>query len=67
VRALDRVLIWGFYVIPQWHTDTFRIAYWDIFGAPAQNPPYGLPVVDAWWVDSPKRPDQHPHQPHALI
>ncbi len=54
VHALDRVLQWGFYVIPQWHLGTFRIAYWDIFGMPPQNPPYGLPVVDSWWIDPAK-------------
>lgn len=53
-RALDRVLQWNFYVIPQWHTDVFRIATWDMFGRPAVNPPYGLPVVDAWWIDDAK-------------
>lgn len=49
-RALDRVLQWNFYVIPQWHIDTFRIAYWNKLGRPAQNPPYGLPYVETWWA-----------------
>jgi microcin C transport system substrate-binding protein len=54
VHALDRVLQWGFYVIPNWHFNKYRLAYWDIFGTPAINPPYGLPVDDAWWVDTAK-------------
>jgi microcin C transport system substrate-binding protein len=54
VHALDRVLQWNFYVLPQWHTETFRIAYWDIFGRPTINPPYGLPMADAWWIDPAK-------------
>ena len=28
-RALDRVLLWSHYVIPQWHNRVTRIAYWD--------------------------------------
>ena len=32
-RALDRVLLWGHYVIPHWHIRAFRVAYWDKFGA----------------------------------
>ena len=53
-KALDRVLLWNFFVIPQWHTNTYRLAYWDIFGRPAFNPPYGLPVTETWWIDEPK-------------
>lgn len=49
-RALDRVLLWNFYVIPQWYSGTFRIAYWNNVERPGQNPPYGLPVPDAWWA-----------------
>jgi microcin C transport system substrate-binding protein len=52
-RALDRVLLWGFYVIPHWHTSQFRVAYWDKFGRPENNPPYGLPL-NTWWVDPDK-------------
>ena len=32
-RALDRVLLWGHYVIPHWHIRAFRVVYWDKFGA----------------------------------
>jgi len=31
-RALDRVLLWHNYVVPHWHIQTFRVAYWDKFG-----------------------------------
>jgi microcin C transport system substrate-binding protein len=48
-RAMDRILLWNFYVIPQWYSNSFRIAYWDKLGRPAENPPYGLPVMDTWW------------------
>lgn len=48
-RAMDRVLLWNFYVIPQWYIDRFRIAYWDKLEKPEINPSYGLPVVETWW------------------
>lgn len=48
-KALDRVLQWGYYGIPNWHLPAWRIAYWDRFGQPAKNPEFGLPVVDTWW------------------
>jgi microcin C transport system substrate-binding protein len=49
-RALDRVLLWGHYVIPHWHIQSFRVAHWDKFGRPKINPKYGL-CFDCWWVD----------------
>lgn len=52
-RALDRVLLWNFYVIPHWHLGKFRIAYWDKFGQPQVRPAYNLPV-ESWWVDPDK-------------
>jgi microcin C transport system substrate-binding protein len=52
-RALDRVLLWGHYVIPQWHINVFRVAYWDKFGRPEKTPKYAL-AFDAWWVDPAK-------------
>ncbi|MCB9988703.1 MAG: ABC transporter substrate-binding protein [Rhodospirillales bacterium] len=48
-RALDRVLQWGYYVVPNWHIAAWRVAYWDRFGQPAISPPYGMGVVDTWW------------------
>ncbi len=49
-RALDRVLLWGHYVIPHWHIRHFRVAYWDKFDRPAITPEYDL-AFDTWWVD----------------
>jgi microcin C transport system substrate-binding protein len=49
-RALDRVLLWGHYVIPHWHIRAFRVAYWDKFGRPETSPKYSL-GFDTWWVD----------------
>lgn len=52
-RALDRVLLWEFYVIPHWHVKTFRIAYWDQFEHPQQLPKYAL-GFDTWWINAAK-------------
>ena len=49
-RALDRVLLWSHYVIPQWHNRVTRIAFWDKLEHPATWPRYGVDLF-AWWVD----------------
>lgn len=54
VHALDRILLWNFYVIPQWHINYHRVAYWNRFGRPATSPKYGLGIVDTWWYDAAK-------------
>ena len=50
-RALDRVLLWNHFVIPNWHINSYRIAYWNRFSRPAIKPKYGLGFSDTWWVD----------------
>jgi microcin C transport system substrate-binding protein len=52
-RALDRVLLWGHYLIPHWHIRSFRVAYWDIFDRPEVTPRYSL-GFDTWWIDPKK-------------
>lgn len=52
-RALDRMLLWNFYVIPQWHTRVYRVAYWDKFIHPEVTSKYSL-GFDTWWIDSEK-------------
>jgi microcin C transport system substrate-binding protein len=49
-RALDRVLLWHNFVVPHWHIQSFRVAYWDKFGRPPRNPRYDL-GLDSWWVE----------------
>jgi microcin C transport system substrate-binding protein len=49
-RALDRVLLWGAYVIPGWYSSSVRIAYWDKFGRSETPPATGFDV-HSWWVD----------------
>jgi len=53
VRALDRVLQWGFYVIPQYYLGGDRMAYWDVFGRPDTVPLKGTSVM-TWWIDPEK-------------
>ena len=52
-RALDRVLQWSHWVIPQWHIGYDRIAYWDKFGRPSITPTQGV-QFDTWWIDTEK-------------
>ncbi len=53
-RALDRVLLWNQYIIPQWYRSTYTIAYWDMFGRPETVPTYSLGFLDTWWIDTAK-------------
>ena len=52
-RALDRVLLHGHWVIPNWHINADRILYWDKFGRPAEVPTGGVDT-DFWWYDPAK-------------
>ena len=49
-HALDRVLLQGYYLIPNWYLGNFRVAHWDKFGRPPTNPPYAL-ALNTWWYD----------------
>ena len=53
-RALDRVLLWGYHAIPQWHINTWRVAHWNKFGSPENQAPYALGALDTWWVKQDK-------------
>lgn len=53
VKALDRVLQWGYWVIPHFHATYDRIAYWNKFGRPDITPTQGNQFM-AWWVDPAK-------------
>jgi microcin C transport system substrate-binding protein len=49
-RALDRVLTWNHYIIPQWHLSAFRLAYNKKFRLPELMPKYSYGFT-AWWVE----------------
>ncbi|HVZ50646.1 MAG TPA: ABC transporter substrate-binding protein [Pseudolabrys sp.] len=53
-RALDRVIRAGRYWIPHWYLPAHRIAYWDVFGFPPQQPRYFRGIPDTWWHDAAK-------------
>ncbi|MBJ2239906.1 MULTISPECIES: extracellular solute-binding protein [unclassified Pseudomonas] len=54
-KALDRVLQFGYYVIPNWHIKTYRVAYWNHLGHPKVPPRYDVGIA-TWWI----KPDQAP-------
>jgi microcin C transport system substrate-binding protein len=52
-RALDRVLLFGEYRVPNWYINVHRVAYWNKFGIPDTQPLYYDPTVwllKAWWI-----------------
>jgi microcin C transport system substrate-binding protein len=52
-KALDRVLLWNHYVVPQYSYPKVRTARWDRFGRPEKLPEYGQsgwPFI--WWYDA---------------
>tara|TARA_Y100001970_G_scaffold288916_1_gene417692 strand:- start:1229 stop:3061 length:1833 start_codon:yes stop_codon:yes gene_type:complete len=52
-KALDRVLLWQHYVIPNWHISSYRVLYWDFFDKPKVRPKYSL-GLDTWWINQKK-------------
>ncbi len=48
-HALDRMLMWGFYVIPHWHMQGVRFVYWDRFEMPKAEPMHGINIM-SWWA-----------------
>lgn len=52
-KALDRVLLHGHYVIPQYFAPVYRLAYWNKFERPEITPTNGM-GFDTWWIDPEK-------------
>jgi microcin C transport system substrate-binding protein len=59
VRALDRVLLWGHYVVPHFVDDSYRVAYRNKFERP-EVLPEEAPDFMAWWVDPSKPAARQP-------
>jgi peptide/nickel transport system substrate-binding protein/microcin C transport system substrate-binding protein len=65
-RALDRVIMHGYYQVPILYSGAVRVSHWDKFGIPATQPKFytiesGLDIwpvwaVTAWWFKSAARP-----------
>ena len=54
-KALDRVLLWNHYVVPQWTYGKQRTARWDRFAHPEKMPEYGASAFPSvWWWDAQK-------------
>ncbi len=54
-KALDRVLLWNNYVVPEWGYGKVRTARWDRFSHPDKLPEYGASAFPTiWWWDAAK-------------
>jgi microcin C transport system substrate-binding protein len=49
-HALDRVLLWRWYMVPHWHLTSAWVAYWDRFGRVGKPVRTGV-EFEAWWID----------------
>jgi len=52
-HALDRVLLWNWYMVPNWYQQTVNIAWWNKLGHPEASVLAGV-VFDSWWFDAAK-------------
>jgi microcin C transport system substrate-binding protein len=50
-HALDRVLLWNYYVVPQWHVPFDRLVMWDMFRRPDKLPSRNTSFLRVWWYD----------------
>jgi microcin C transport system substrate-binding protein len=50
-NALDRVLLWNDFVVPQWYSPFVRIAYWNRYGQPEKLPALTPGFLQVWWYD----------------
>lgn len=48
-RALDRVLLNGWYVVPHWYSPETHLIYWNKFGMPETVPQKGM-SLSTWWI-----------------
>ncbi|WAG80866.1 extracellular solute-binding protein [Metapseudomonas furukawaii] len=67
-RALDRVLLWGHYVVPNYYVDSYRVAYWNHLQRPATPPKYDYGLM-TWWrkpgTEPASQPAPSPTEPDA--
>ena len=53
-RALDRVLLWNYYLVPQWYTPKDRVSMWDLYSGPEKMPMHAASstrFLQTWWHD----------------
>jgi microcin C transport system substrate-binding protein len=53
-RALDRVLLWNHYMVPQFDTPYERVAVWNGLARPAKMPRRQVALYRVWWWDAAK-------------
>lgn len=53
-RALDRVLLWGHYVIPMYYSGDKRLAYWSHLKTPENHPQYSYDIHSWWFAEEAK-------------
>ena len=59
VQALDRVLLWNYYVIPHFYAGYFRILHWDKFAKPETLAIYDTNFgLWTWWVKDAEKPEK---------
>lgn len=56
--ALNRVLLWEHYSIPNWHGNTIRVAYWRHLNRPDKLTTYGMQMT-SWWMGNKKDSEAH--------
>ncbi len=51
-KALDRVLWYGYFVIPNWYMDSHRLVYYNKFAQPQKLPVYynHYQLLTTWWI-----------------
>lgn len=52
-NALDRVLLWGDFVVPHYYLPNFRVAFWNNISMPQNHPHYDL-SPQIWWESKSK-------------
>lgn len=53
-HALDRVLLWGYYVVPQWYKAEIWMAWWNKFDMPEKQPLMVGADTLSWWINPEK-------------
>ena len=53
-KALDRVLLFGYYMVPGWKIGASPVAYWDKFSMPETLPSFEPFNPSTWWFDAEK-------------
>ena len=53
-KALDRVLLWNFDIIPLLQVEGPHVVYWDKFGRPPYDAEFRTSFPEAWWYDEAK-------------